>query len=417
MTTGQLHRAAIVAPTRTAVGSFGGGLRDVPVEDLAATVVRAVVDRSGDRPANASTTSCSRSPTRTPRCHASAAGRRCRPACRSSVPGMQLDRRCGGGLQAVVDRGDDGADRRRRRRARRRRGEHEQRRVLHHRHPLGRAARAPSRCTTASIAAASDPSRIERFGVISGHDRDRREPGRATTVSPARRPTPTPRAATSAPPRPGTTAGSTTRSCRCPSPAAKATRSCSPPTRACAPTRPSRSLGEAAHPEPDGVVTAGNASQQNDAAAACLVVAEDKLEPSWASSRSAASSRWAAAGCEPVAHGHRSGARRGAALRRAPASSCRRHRPGRTQRGIRRAGARRAEGLGLGRPRTGSTSTAPASRWATRSAPPAAGSWPPCCTSCAAAAADTAWRPCASAAARASPRCSKRHRRAAPASG
>ena len=29
---------------------------------------------------------------------------------------------------------------------------------------------------------------------------------------------------------------------------------------------------------PGGVVTAGNASQQNDAAAACLVVAEDKLE-------------------------------------------------------------------------------------------------------------------------------------------
>ena len=47
-----------------------------------------------------------------------------------------------------------------------------------------------------------------------------------------------------------------------------------------------------------GVVTAGNASQQNDAAAACLVVAEDKLaelglEPiAWFHS-------WAAAGCAP----------------------------------------------------------------------------------------------------------------------
>src|SRR3546814_4646636 len=47
-----------------------------------------------------------------------------------------------------------------------------------------------------------------------------------------------------------------------------------------------------------GVVTAGNASQQNDAAAACLVVAEDKLdelglEPiAWFHS-------WAAAGCDP----------------------------------------------------------------------------------------------------------------------
>jgi acetyl-CoA C-acetyltransferase len=47
-----------------------------------------------------------------------------------------------------------------------------------------------------------------------------------------------------------------------------------------------------------GVVTAGNASQQNDAAAACLVVAEDRLaelglEPAgWFVS-------WAAAGCDP----------------------------------------------------------------------------------------------------------------------
>jgi len=48
----------------------------------------------------------------------------------------------------------------------------------------------------------------------------------------------------------------------------------------------------------DGVVTAGNASQQNDAAAACLVVAEDRLaelglEPL------GFMVGWAAAGCEP----------------------------------------------------------------------------------------------------------------------
>ncbi len=51
-------------------------------------------------------------------------------------------------------------------------------------------------------------------------------------------------------------------------------------------------------PLEDGVVTAGNASQQNDAAAACLVVAEDKLselglEPMlWFHA-------WSAAGCDP----------------------------------------------------------------------------------------------------------------------
>ena len=58
------------------------------------------------------------------------------------------------------------------------------------------------------------------------------------------------------------------------------------------------SLGKLAAIEKGGVVTAGNASQQNDAAAACLVVAEDKLEElglepmGWFVS-------WAAAGCDP----------------------------------------------------------------------------------------------------------------------
>ena len=45
-----MRRAAIVSPLRTPVGTFGGTLRDVPVEDLAATVVRAVVARSGIDP-------------------------------------------------------------------------------------------------------------------------------------------------------------------------------------------------------------------------------------------------------------------------------------------------------------------------------------------------------------------------------
>ena len=51
-----------------------------------------------------------------------------------------------------------------------------------------------------------------------------------------------------------------------------------------------------------GIVTAGNASQQNDAAAACLVVAEDKLaelnlEPM------GYLVGWAAAGCHPATMG------------------------------------------------------------------------------------------------------------------
>lgn len=51
-----------------------------------------------------------------------------------------------------------------------------------------------------------------------------------------------------------------------------------------------------------GVVTAGNASQQNDAAAACLVVAEDKLEELGLEPIAFLHS-WAAAGCDPARMG------------------------------------------------------------------------------------------------------------------
>ena len=52
----------------------------------------------------------------------------------------------------------------------------------------------------------------------------------------------------------------------------------------------------------DGTVTAGNAAQQNDAAAACLVVAEDRLE-ALGLTPMAFLVGWAAAGCEPATMG------------------------------------------------------------------------------------------------------------------
>jgi acetyl-CoA C-acetyltransferase len=51
-----------------------------------------------------------------------------------------------------------------------------------------------------------------------------------------------------------------------------------------------------------GTVTAGNSSQQNDAAAACLVVAEDRLE-ALGLEPMAFLAGWAAAGCEPASMG------------------------------------------------------------------------------------------------------------------
>ena len=68
--------------------------------------------------------------------------------------------------------------------------------------------------------------------------------------------------------------------------------------------RPETSLETLGRLQPiaGGVVTAGNASQQNDAAAACLVVAEDQLE-ALNLTPSAYLVGWAASGCHPATMG------------------------------------------------------------------------------------------------------------------
>lgn len=96
-----MRRAAIVAPLRTPVGAFGGTLRPVPVEDLAATVVKAVVARSGVDPGRVDDVVLAQSyaNAETPCVGRWAALHAGLPV---EVPGLQLDRRCAGGLQAVV---------------------------------------------------------------------------------------------------------------------------------------------------------------------------------------------------------------------------------------------------------------------------------------------------------------------------
>jgi acetyl-CoA C-acetyltransferase len=42
-----VHEAVICEPVRTPVGRYGGVLRDVSVTQLAATVIRALVERTG----------------------------------------------------------------------------------------------------------------------------------------------------------------------------------------------------------------------------------------------------------------------------------------------------------------------------------------------------------------------------------
>lgn len=96
-----LRRAAIVCPLRTAVGTFGGSLKNVPVETLGATVLKAILERAELDPARIDDVVFAQAYAsgETPcvgRWIALEAG------LPIEVPGMQLDRRCGGGLQAVV---------------------------------------------------------------------------------------------------------------------------------------------------------------------------------------------------------------------------------------------------------------------------------------------------------------------------
>ena len=89
-----MRRAAIVQPLRTPVGAFGGALRDLPVEDLAATVVRAVVEQSGVDAARIDDVVFAQSyaNSETPCIGRWVALHAGLPI---EVPGMQLDRRCG----------------------------------------------------------------------------------------------------------------------------------------------------------------------------------------------------------------------------------------------------------------------------------------------------------------------------------
>jgi acetyl-CoA C-acetyltransferase len=99
--TQSLRRAAIVAPVRTGVGAFGGALKSVAVEHLCAAVIQEVLKRSSIDPARIEDVLFAQSyaSSETPCIGRWAALQAGLPI---EVPGMQMDRRCGGGLQAVA---------------------------------------------------------------------------------------------------------------------------------------------------------------------------------------------------------------------------------------------------------------------------------------------------------------------------
>jgi acetyl-CoA C-acetyltransferase len=86
---------------RTPVGSFGGSLRSVQVETLGAIVVEAVLARTGLDPSLIEDVIFAQS---YPNGETPCVGRwiALKAGLPIDVPGMQLDRRCGGGLQAVI---------------------------------------------------------------------------------------------------------------------------------------------------------------------------------------------------------------------------------------------------------------------------------------------------------------------------
>jgi acetyl-CoA C-acetyltransferase len=97
-----LPDAVICEPLRTPVGRFGGVFRDVPAQRLAATVVRALVERTGLDPADIDDVILGQG---YPSGEAPAIGRVAAldAGLPVEVPGLQVDRRCGSGLQAVLD--------------------------------------------------------------------------------------------------------------------------------------------------------------------------------------------------------------------------------------------------------------------------------------------------------------------------
>ncbi|OYU70675.1 MAG: acetyl-CoA acetyltransferase [Alphaproteobacteria bacterium PA2] len=290
-----MKRAAIVSPIRTAVGKFQGGLSSLTAGELGAEVLKALVERtkidperiddvifaqgygSGEAPCIA-------------RWSALAAG------LPISVPGYQLDRRCGSGLQAVIDAammvqtgvadivvagGVESMSNVEYYTTDMRNGARMGSVTMHDRLSRGRVMSQP----------------IERFGVISGmietadnlardYQISREECDEYAAMSHQRA-----AAAWAAgkfddelvPVSVKQKKGDPIIFAKDEGVRADAT---------------AESLGQLRAIEKGGVVTAGNASQQNDAAAACLVVSEDKLaelnlDPmGWFVS-------WAAAGCEP----------------------------------------------------------------------------------------------------------------------
>lgn len=294
-----MRRAAIVAPLRTAVGVYGGALRPVPVETLIATVIKAVIQRAHLEPQLIDDVIIAQS---YPNGEAPCIGRYAvlEADLPIEIPGYQVDRRCGSGLQAVLNAAmmvqTGAAD------VVVAGGVESMSNVEYYTTDMRWGKRAGSVTLHDRLQRGRERSQPERrFGYISGMIETAETLAKEYHI---------------------TREESDAYALRSHQRASQAWSSgkfkeevvpVSIPQRKGDPVvfaqdegfRPDASKESLAKLRPimkDGIVTAGNASQQNDAAAACLVVAEDKLaalklEPM------GYLVGWAAAGCNPATMG------------------------------------------------------------------------------------------------------------------
>ena len=96
-----MREAVICEPVRTPVGRFGGMFCDLPVAYLGATVIRGLVERTGITSDDIDDVIFGQG---YPNGEAAALGRVAAldAGLDVSVPGLQVDRRCGSGLQAIA---------------------------------------------------------------------------------------------------------------------------------------------------------------------------------------------------------------------------------------------------------------------------------------------------------------------------
>ncbi len=275
-----MRRAAIVAPVRTPVGRFGGALRHVSAAELAEDVIRAVLARTSIDPERIDDVVFAQS---YPNGEAPCVGRfaALQAGLPIEVPGMHLDRRCAGGLQAVTTAAmmvlADAAD------VVVAGGVESMSNVEFYARDVRWGVRAGSIALHDRLQRARERSQPEaRFGRISGMIETAETLAREHGITRA--------AADEYSARSHERAAAAWAEGRFASEivpvsladACEGTTTGGPDVvdrdEGIRPDTTVERLGKLQPIIENGTVTAGNASQQNDAAAACLVVAEDKLD-------------------------------------------------------------------------------------------------------------------------------------------